>query len=1502
MEPDTSPAVVTQAVPGFVSGDAVSNPEPKYLGVQYAEAEGSTYRALLDSVPTTDGSQGSFLVQGLPTASQAARLYDCAVIAIIGPDFVTVGSNVNFQPSSYASKEITSACQQLLQQNPTALVEPQYLPAGYCPPAPAPPPAAAAIDAAVAISPTAASREARQSPARATSSSSNPQQQPQQQEGKLAAAKVELSEDGSSALTSSGAAAAAAAAAATKAGAASTADVHEDSRQLQQQHHMEASVSGAAQLTSSDDEADVAQPYAQQLRMLHQQRHPDADLPLLRRGAGSCTGLDQDMRDADAWGWQADGHMDAAGQGGCSSDDVEFEEAGAYEEADPPSPPHMHHQHVERDDEHAMYRMREQYPGQYSGTGQYRQYGQPRVQRLADLQLLHARLPPHGRLPAKRSHQALLDLVQQEQQQVEQQRDREERLLARRTQQQQQQGLPQPKRRRKGPASLAPPAHAPGAAAVSAAAGAAAEEAAEDDEHDEQGAAAVAVLPLLGGGLSLPSSSATGGQPNLGGAFGVSSSGRGRGRGRGGRGRGRHSGRFSRGGAAGGGRGGRGAFTAAHAQAVAAAEQAAGGALPPPGGDRGWLYELLRAEHLFTPCPACSQAHKGWAVLLSYFDPEQPGRSYCGYCPEIAGLPRLLKVKRQGGALLCLEPEVLAGVMDVGDIQRYVVAGNKSKLVYLHPRPAKGVSFGKPAAVCGADGCGRGLLDAHNKYCSVVCKLSQEDEDFAEEHWPALQEKAQAAADAAAAEAAAAAAAAAAAEADKACRQAAAKAKAKAKASAVAAAAQQGAEGTAGGGDASVTGSGGWHRDQHSKQAAAAMPKLGRKSAHKYAKYGGLPVLGGPAQEPQQPSDNKQQLELKAARDQHKQQQPPLPQQQQQQQQQQHLQAGQQQLSGQRPAVLGQQQLLQVWPQQLQQQIAKLEAQPAQQPGWIVISRPLPAAATAAAAAGSGAGLQLHHQQQLQLQLQQRQPSLGQRLPVTTGLVLPPAGSLPAAAAAAAAPPPPPATLLTSPQQQQQQQQQQQRPRWLPPRGAPPAKLWLHELVSCGYLLKPCPLCTGARKGRSSTGRDKLIRYFDPVNPAKGYCNYCPELPNLMHGLLHISRAQQVSSDFHFVRAGDVTAICDAGGVQQYPLNGQAVLYLRPRPQQNRGYRLPGRCVADGRALRDASCRYCSLRCKLAVEDETFRRQYMAPEELAELQHEAAAAAADAAGCAAGGSAAACAAAGPGAAATGRASGSMAGGGSRGGVVQGGGAAAPGAAAAASEAVRATASPVGAVGAVKMEGGNGSCFKAEPPAAGDAAAAAAAAPPPPPPQPAAPAAPTFQPGSWTAMVMNAAAAGSDGSGGNTRVVRPGTLVLAPAAGAAANTGPAAAAAAAAAAENTSAPAAAAAAAAAAAQQRSNSSSRAASSSSSSSSKQMLQRLQLQGVSSAGSLQQLQVGGSEPGGQAGTVLLIPVSQLQSGSAAAAGAGAVASTADARMPPMQVLPQQQQVLPLPGQMQL
>jgi hypothetical protein len=448
-------------------------------------------------------------------------------------------------------------------------------------------------------------------------------------------------------------------------------------------------VSGDAQLSSSDDDADEGQPYAPQLHMLHQHnitaQQQQQDVPVvLQRGAGSHTKLDQHMQDAaaaaEAWGDDYDEQMDteAAEDPNCYSDEYESDQADDYGAADVPSASYMYRHHMlHDDDDHMMYRLREQWPGQYNSSGQ--QYGHRRVQRLADLQLLTARLPPYGRHPtAKRSHQALLDFVQQEQQQ-EQQRAREERLVARRLQQQQ--GWPQPKRRRKKQySSLAPLAYMPGSAAAAAAAASPSAVRREfdgvgyDDGYDEQDAAAAAALPRL---PSLPSSSATGNNGNssyqqfAGGSFGMTSSGsRGRGRGRGSRGRGRHSGRFTRGGGGSNGafgRGGRGAFTAAHAQAVAAAEEAAGGALPPPGGDRSWLYELLRAEQLFTPCPNCSSQHKGWAVLLSYFDPEQPQRSYCGYCPEIAELPRLLKIKRQGGALLCVEPEVLAGECWVAD-------------------------------------------------------------------------------------------------------------------------------------------------------------------------------------------------------------------------------------------------------------------------------------------------------------------------------------------------------------------------------------------------------------------------------------------------------------------------------------------------------------------------------------------------------------------------------------------------------------------------------------------------------------------------------------------------------------------------------------------------------------------------------------------------------------------------------------------------------------------
>jgi hypothetical protein len=72
-------------------------------------------------------------------------------------------------------------------------------------------------------------------------------------------------------------------------------------------------------------------------------------------------------------------------------------------------------------------------------------------------------------------------------------------------------------------------------------------------------------------------------------------------------------------------------------------------------------------------------------------------------------------------------------------------------------------------------------------------------------------------------------------------------------------------------------------------------------------------------------------------------------------------------------------------------------------------------------------------------------------------------------------------------------------------------------------------------------------------------------------------------------------------GIQHYVINGAKVLFLRPRPQPRppKGVVAPARCAVDGRQLMDAHSTYCSLRCKLEVEDGAFAAHYpSAAEEL----------------------------------------------------------------------------------------------------------------------------------------------------------------------------------------------------------------------------------------------------------------------------------------------------------------
>lgn len=164
------------------------------------------------------------------------------------------------------------------------------------------------------------------------------------------------------------------------------------------------------------------------------------------------------------------------------------------------------------------------------------------------------------------------------------------------------------------------------------------------------------------------------------------------------------------------------------------------------------------------------------------------------------------------------------------------------------------------------------------------------------------------------------------------------------------------------------------------------------------------------------------------------------------------------------------------------------------------------------------------------------------------------------------------------------------------------AKSWLYQLVTCPYLFKPCPQCAPTHNGR-----EVLITYFDPDEPDVGYCTYCPERATKPR-LLQIRR-----STYHeVVKAADISRLADVSGIQHYVINGAKVLFLRPRPQPRppKGVVAPARCTVDGRQLMDAHSSYCSLRCKLEVEDKVFADNYPSAAE----EMEAAAAAAQAGG------------------------------------------------------------------------------------------------------------------------------------------------------------------------------------------------------------------------------------------------------------------------------------------------
>lgn len=99
-------------------------------------------------------------------------------------------------------------------------------------------------------------------------------------------------------------------------------------------------------------------------------------------------------------------------------------------------------------------------------------------------------------------------------------------------------------------------------------------------------------------------------------------------------------------------------------------------------------------------------------------------------------------------------------------------------------------------------------------------------------------------------------------------------------------------------------------------------------------------------------------------------------------------------------------------------------------------------------------------------------------------------------------------------------------------------RAWQHALVTCPWLFKPCPSCC-----RTHTGREVLMTYFDPSQPAaRGMCGFCPDrvarAAAAPGGLLQIRR-----STYHeVVKAADLGRLADVSGIQHYVINGECML------------------------------------------------------------------------------------------------------------------------------------------------------------------------------------------------------------------------------------------------------------------------------------------------------------------------------------------------------------------------
>ncbi|KAL6629000.1 hypothetical protein ACP70R_028765 [Stipagrostis hirtigluma subsp. patula] len=152
---------------------------------------------------------------------------------------------------------------------------------------------------------------------------------------------------------------------------------------------------------------------------------------------------------------------------------------------------------------------------------------------------------------------------------------------------------------------------------------------------------------------------------------------------------------------------------------------------------------------------------------------------------------------------------------------------------------------------------------------------------------------------------------------------------------------------------------------------------------------------------------------------------------------------------------------------------------------------------------------------------------------------------------------------------------------------APPA--WLRPLLEATFF-EACPEHPAAGGASRATRSAGAGNHFCTRCAGGALCSGCLA-GHRGHRLIKVRK----SSNHTVVKVAEVAALLDMSMVQTYLINGDRVVFLKPRPVSGQGKPGASRCQECERGLQDKACRFCSIGCKLEGMEGDFEVSFAVP-------------------------------------------------------------------------------------------------------------------------------------------------------------------------------------------------------------------------------------------------------------------------------------------------------------------